>query len=214
VANRGPSLADISVIHCRVAVPTVTKKENRVKRILSALAAVASVAALALGAAGTAHAAGPPPPFGLFISEVATGPELQDYIEIAPTGGPVTLPFDVEVQAIWFVGPPVKLATIPEDTTISPGQVYTIAHVFSGVPCANELFDVDLPARFPPPLNRLRVSLVQAENPSNIGDRGLIRATPSPFPPDPQSSFHRVSLTRFAPAPRTPCVPPVVVPDP
>jgi hypothetical protein len=178
-----------------------------VKRILSALAGAASIAALALGAAGTANAdveaqqARP----SLYIAEVSTGPGLQEYVKIAVSGAPVTLPYSVNVKAT-FGGQSFTLATIPALTTLEPGMVYTIAHAFSGVGCANQFYSVDLPDNL-----LIQVEAFQTTVPSNILDAGSI---PQIFPLPPLQSWHRASLTpsAFTPQQKAPCAPPTVIP--
>ncbi|MCE7002137.1 hypothetical protein LWC34_04745 [Kibdelosporangium philippinense] len=177
------------------------------KRILSALAAAASIAGLALGAAGTAQAA-PPPPRPLIVSEIATGTvntPLRDFIEIVPTGGPVMFPFDVAVLAT-FAGQTHSLGVIPAYVTIAPGMAYTMAHIGSGLACAQQFFNVNLPANIP-----IEVRLVQATYPPNVMDSAFISQT---FPLFLGQSYHRTWVTpsTFTRAPETPCVPPAFTP--
>ncbi|MCE7002136.1 hypothetical protein LWC34_04740 [Kibdelosporangium philippinense] len=178
------------------------------KRILSALAAAASIAGLALGAAGTAQAA-PPPPKPLIITEVATGTfntPLRDFIEIVPSGGPVSFTYDVAVLAT-FAGQTHPLGVIPAGTILTPGMVYTVANIGSGVACAQQFFNVNLPANIP-----IEVRLVPAPLPLAPVDAGFILQT---FPLSVGESYHRTWVTpsTFAPGPETPCVPPVVGPE-
>jgi hypothetical protein len=172
-----------------------------VKRILSALAAAASIATLALGAAGTANAAekeAPPPAPNLYIKEAATrgtGPAgaFQEYIEIATRSAAVTLRTGVNVMAISPAGPPMLLTTIPAGTTISRGQVYTVAHAgFTACP-PNQIFTENLRGNAP-----VQLWLIEPRT-GTIVSRALVRPHP------PRLSRHW-SPSGFILGPRTPCV--------
>lgn len=197
------------------------------KRVLAGIAA-AAMAFLTLGGAGTANAQeaqahdAEQVPFGAYISELATrgtGPaaSLQEFVEISARGfNPVEIGGYSVVAT--FGNTTIRLAEIPEGTTLEPRETYLLASTrYTGPGVPDQLFETqrDLPDRIGVALVSGTAQEQMIDSMATTSANPFVRGAPAPALTAQQAlsglSLHRVAFTGnnrkdFARAPRTPGV--------